>query len=90
MVLFKWQYIGRDDDVMKVYRTISNGEYKLIHSYHAKLNKGKDFTIKKDTAYKYRIVLQSRKGKILDKKVKSLDWVFILLQQKHTFIYKYI
>ena len=73
MALLKWKYIGRDDDVMKVYRTMSNGEYKLIHSYHAKLNKGKDFTIKKDTAYKYRIVLQSRKGKILDKEVKSLN-----------------
>lgn len=61
-----WKYIGRDSDIVRLYRSTSGRPYQLIRSFNASDRKGKDYTIRNRENLAYRIVLSTKDGVVLD------------------------
>lgn len=66
MATINWKYIGRDSDVVKLYRSTDGRPFQLIRSFNASDRKGKDFTIRNRENLEYRIVLSTKDGVVLD------------------------
>lgn len=64
--VLSWSYIGREDDVVRVYRSTAGKDFQLIRSYDAALRKGSDYTFRNQQDVEYRITLVTRDGQSLD------------------------
>jgi hypothetical protein len=64
--ILQWKYIGRDSDLVKLYRAADGGQFKLIRTFNASNRTGKDYTVHNKEHLEYRIVLETRDGIVLD------------------------
>ena len=62
----KWSYVGRDSDLVKLYRSTAGRPFRLIRTFEAAKRLGKDFTIRNREQLEYRIVLETKDGIVLD------------------------
>lgn len=61
-----WKYIGRDTDLVKLYRSTNGKPFQLIRTFNASKREGKDFTARSQKNLEYRIVLETKNGIVLD------------------------
>ena len=64
--LLEWKYTGRDSDLIKLYRSTNGRPFQLIRTFNASKREGKDYTIQNKENLKYRIVLETKNGIVLD------------------------
>lgn len=64
--IIEWKYIGRESDLIKLYRSTNGRPFQLIRTFNASKRTGKDFTIMNKENLEYRIVLETKNGIVLD------------------------